>query len=140
MRFRLQVLSVVSIASIIGFASSAAARIPSNFEGSLQYHSYPTAAPATNLFCYAKTNTRTTFDLARLCGFVTTPSPTSSNGGRTPSSTPSPASSFGSGTPSGASYRGGGTSSGVCNVPTDIARDGSQCGGRAASERPGGKR
>jgi hypothetical protein len=29
--------------------------------------------------------------------------------------------------------------SGGCNVPTDRAKDGSRCGGRAASARPGGK-
>ncbi len=27
----------------------------------------------------------------------------------------------------------------ACNVPSDTASDGSRCGGRAASERPGGK-
>jgi hypothetical protein len=29
--------------------------------------------------------------------------------------------------------------SGPCNDPSDIARDGSRCGGRAASVRPGGR-
>lgn len=29
--------------------------------------------------------------------------------------------------------------SGPCGVPDDTASDGSRCGGRAASERPGGK-
>jgi hypothetical protein len=29
---------------------------------------------------------------------------------------------------------------GSCNVPSDRAKDGSRCGDRAASERPGGNR
>jgi hypothetical protein len=33
----------------------------------------------------------------------------------------------------------GGRGSGVCNVPSDRASDGSRCGGRAASVRPGGR-
>ncbi|HEY9881370.1 MAG TPA: hypothetical protein V6D29_23135 [Leptolyngbyaceae cyanobacterium] len=32
-----------------------------------------------------------------------------------------------------------GSSEGVCNVPSDIASDGSRCGGRAASVRSGGR-
>ena len=35
-------------------------------------------------------------------------------------------------------YFGKGRKTGVCNVPSDLASDGSLCGGRAASERPGG--
>jgi len=34
---------------------------------------------------------------------------------------------------------GGGSSSGPCNNPSDRASDGSRCGGRAASERSGGR-
>jgi hypothetical protein len=37
------------------------------------------------------------------------------------------------------SYPSGSSSSGVCNVPSDVARDGSRCGGRAASEKRGGR-
>ena len=33
----------------------------------------------------------------------------------------------------------GPVASGICNVPSDRARDGSRCGGRAASVRPGGR-
>jgi len=36
-------------------------------------------------------------------------------------------------------FSGGGTSTGNCNTPNDTAIDGSRCGGRAASERQGGK-
>lgn len=35
--------------------------------------------------------------------------------------------------------RGSSSGSGNCNNPNDIAADGSRCGGRAASERPGGR-
>jgi hypothetical protein len=33
----------------------------------------------------------------------------------------------------------GGGDEGICNVPTDVAKDGSLCGDRAASVKPGGK-
>ncbi|MBW4661003.1 MAG: hypothetical protein KME15_20190 [Drouetiella hepatica Uher 2000/2452] len=46
-------------------------------------------------------------------------------------------SSGSSGSSSGGS--GGSAGSGGCQVGSDIASDGSQCGGRAASERPGGE-
>lgn len=36
-------------------------------------------------------------------------------------------------------YKARGTGSGNCNVASDRAADGSRCGGRAASERPGGR-
>jgi hypothetical protein len=59
--------------------------------------------------------------------------------GRVSTATPPPpdrgvvSSGGGSGSSSGSS------GSGRCNVPSDIAADGSRCGGRAASERPGGR-
>ncbi|WP_416667877.1 hypothetical protein [Egbenema bharatensis] len=34
---------------------------------------------------------------------------------------------------------GGSSGGGNCNTPGDTAADGSRCGGRAASERPGGR-
>lgn len=34
---------------------------------------------------------------------------------------------------------GGGGDEGPCDVPSDLAKDGSLCGDRAASERPGGR-
>jgi len=33
----------------------------------------------------------------------------------------------------------GAATAGPCNVPSDRAKDGSRCGDRAASERPGGR-
>jgi uncharacterized membrane protein YgcG len=45
----------------------------------------------------------------------------------------------GSGGKSDASRSGGGSAGGPCNTPDDTAADGSRCGGRAASEREGGR-
>ncbi|NJN13341.1 MAG: hypothetical protein HC815_37685, partial [Richelia sp. RM1_1_1] len=64
------------------------------------------------------TSTPKTFDLSRLCGFKPSPLPSSNVGGSV-SSTSS----------------GGGS----CNVPSDRDSNGNRCGGRAASERKGGR-
>lgn len=112
-------LLIFSVAFTIGTTSSAFGQSQSDFEKALQQNRYPTAS--NEAICYAKTDAPSTFDLSRLCGSAVVP--TSTSGGY-----------------SGSSYRylsTGGTSNGVCNVPSDIARDGSRCGGRAANERLG---
>ncbi|MHC5615458.1 MAG: hypothetical protein ACYTXA_31950 [Nostoc sp.] len=120
---------MTSTISLAGFASSATAQNQSSFEEALQRNNYPTAK-GNSFICYAETNTPNTFDLSRLCGSV--PAPLSVN---SPSaSVPAP---LLVNSPSASVERN--TSSGPCNVPDDIARDGSRCGGRAASVRPGGK-
>jgi hypothetical protein len=127
MRFKLQVLSIACIASILGFVNSVDAQMKRSVEENIQTYEYPAIEPDVNLLCYVTTKTPTNFDLGRLCGFVAAPSPVSSN--------------YSDGySGGGSSYPGGGSSSGVCNYPDDIASDGSRCGGRAASERRGGKR
>lgn len=128
MRYKPLVFGATSTISIVMLAGSAVAQTQPNFEQALYKSLYPTGSN-NSFICYAETNTPNTFDLTRLCGFVSAPSSVS-----TPSSSNS---SYG-----GASYNrfsGGGTSTGRCNTPNDIASDGSRCGGRAASERPGGK-
>ncbi|MBD2570019.1 hypothetical protein [Anabaena lutea] len=110
------------LCSITVFAGSAAGQVTLNrgFERALRVGGYDTAI-GDSLICYAETNTASTFDLSRLCGIV--PARSSGNDGYTGS---------------GSGYSGGG-SDGVCNFPDDIARDGSRCGGRARSEKPGGR-
>jgi hypothetical protein len=71
--------------------------------------------------CFVQTETPTRFDLSRLCGIAPANATVNSSEG------------------SGYSSNGGGSSGGICNTPTDRARDGSLCGGRAASERKGGR-
>ncbi|MBH8564440.1 hypothetical protein I8748_20015 [Nostoc sp. CENA67] len=115
---------VLGAASIVIFAGSAVAQTSGSFEQALYQSLYPVASN-DSLICYAETNTPNTFDLTRLCGSVSTPPSSNSNYG------------------GGASYNtfsGGSTSTGRCNTPNDIASDGSRCGGRAASERPGGRK
>jgi hypothetical protein len=89
------------------------------FEQSLDYYKYPNTDLNQNTpNCYAQTNNTRAFDLTRLCGFTPKTSPTGggySTSGGTPPST------------------------GVCNTPDDRASNGSRCGGRAASERKGGR-
>jgi uncharacterized membrane protein YgcG len=134
MRFNLQVLTVVSIASILGFVNSADAQIKRSVEENIQVYEYPAIEPEVNLLCYVTTKTPTNFDLSRLCGFVGAPSSTSGGTSFGGGNYPSGGTSFG-----GSSYRNGGASSGVCNSPSDIASDGSRCGGRASSEKRGGR-
>lgn len=128
-------LLAINVAStVIVLASSASAQSQPGFDEALHKSNYPTGSNET--LCYAKTDTPDTFDLSRLCGFVSAPMPVSNV-----------STSYNrlSGDDSSQSHPGytkfstGGTSSGVCNIPSDIARDGSRCGGRAASERPGGR-
>ena len=130
MRCKPLVFGAISTISIVTLAGSAVAQTQPGFEQALK-SLYPTGSN-NSLICYAETDTPNTFDLTRLCGSVSAPSSVS-----TPSSSNS---SYG-----GASYNrfssgsGGGTSTGRCNTPNDTASDGSRCGGRAASERRGGK-
>ncbi|MEH2419714.1 MAG: hypothetical protein V7K48_01815 [Nostoc sp.] len=143
MRCKPLVFGATSTISIVMLAGSAVAQTQPGFEQALYKSLYPTVSN-NSLICYAETNTPNTFDLTRLCGFVSTPSSVSTSPSvSTPSSvstSPSSNSSYG-----GASYNrfsggsGGGTSTGICNTPNDTASDGSRCGGRAASERRGGK-
>jgi hypothetical protein len=95
------------------------------FEESLDYHKFPNIDRTQSVpNCYAQTHNTRNFDLTRLCGFI--PTSSSSSGGYT----------GGGGYSSGNSSGGSG---GVCNVPSDTASDGSHCGGRAASEKKGGR-
>lgn len=132
MRCKPLVFGAASTVLIVTLASSAVAQTQPGFEQALYKSLYPTGSN-DSFICYAETDTPNTFDLTRLCGSVSTPSSVSAP--------PSSNSSYG-----GASYNrfsggsGGGTStSGRCNTPNDTASDGSRCGGRAASERRGGK-
>lgn len=133
MRCKPLVFGATSTISIVILAGSAVAQTQPGFEQALYKSLYPTVSN-NSLICYAETNTPNTFDLTRLCGFVSTPTPSSV------STSPSSNNSYG-----GASFNkfsggsGGGTSTGKCNTPNDTASDGSRCGGRAASERRGGK-
>ncbi|QLE42208.1 hypothetical protein FD723_18485 [Nostoc sp. C052] len=137
MRSLLLVLSVAS--TIIGLANSATAQAQPGFEKALHNSNYPTAS--NEALCYAKTDTPSTFDLSRLCGLISAPTVNngsasyrnfSTGGISSPAPVNTSSSSYGS-------FSAGSTSSGVCNVPSDTARDGSRCGGRAASERRGGR-
>ena len=94
--------------------------------GSLIEDGYPFVAnPMVNPpSCFAE-SLGTTFDLSRICGYAPS-SPVSIEGG-----------SFVGGSSAGGG--GGGVAGGPCNVPSDIAGDGRRCGGRAASERSGGR-
>lgn len=137
MRCKPLVFGAASTVLIVTLAGSAVAQTQPGFEQALYKSLYPTVSN-NSLICYAETNTPNTFDLTRLCGFVSTPSSVSTS--PSVSAPPSSNSSYG-----GASYNrfsggsGGGTSTGRCNTPNDTASDGSRCGGRAASERRGGK-
>jgi hypothetical protein len=100
--------------SIVLIASSP----QSGLEQSVNYYKYPkTHSQQAMPNCYVQTGNARSFDLTRLCGFISSPSATSTDD----------------------NYSGGGSSTGVCNVPSDRASDGSRCGGRAASRREGGR-
>ncbi|OUL25452.1 hypothetical protein BV378_15390 [Nostoc sp. RF31YmG] len=137
MRFKLQFFSIVSIISIVGFANSVDAQIKQSVEENIQVYEYPVIEPDVNLLCYVTTKTPTNFDLSRLCGFVSAPSTSGGNSRNYSSGSNSVKSNFGG--DSYPSYPTGVTPSKVCNVPSDIASDGSRCGGRAASEKQGGR-
>ncbi|MDZ8138850.1 MAG: hypothetical protein RM049_26700 [Nostoc sp. DedQUE04] len=131
MRSLLLVLSVAS--TVTAFASSVLAQSQPGLEEALQGSNYPTGS--NEALCYAKTDAPSTFDLSRLCGLISKPMLINNTAitGASYNRLPSDSSTY-----SGNSYRNfssGSTSSGVCNVPSDIARDSSRCGGRAASER-----
>ncbi|MEA5595745.1 hypothetical protein [Rivularia sp. UHCC 0363] len=88
-------------------------------ESALKYRNYPSSKTSGQTFvCYAQTSTPKTFDLSRLCGFKPSPSVSETGG-------------------SGGTVTGSG--SGRCDTPNQTASDGSLCGGRAASERKGGR-
>jgi hypothetical protein len=123
------ILSLAAVAALVGmggesFAQSKPMRSPgakSNFEKVLRRSFAPTRL---NSVCYAQTNTARKFDLTRLCGAVTSESNLGGTDGGVSSSS-------GSSNPK---------PSGTCNVASDIiASDGSRCGGRAASEKKGGR-
>ncbi|MEO0687680.1 MAG: hypothetical protein AAFY76_22175, partial [Cyanobacteria bacterium J06649_11] len=89
-------------------------------ESSLKYHNYPSSkAIGQSFICYAETGNSKMFDLSRICGFK-------------PSSLPSE-------TGGGVSKASSNPGNGKCNTPNDRASDGSRCGGRAASEKKGGR-
>jgi hypothetical protein len=117
------ILCLATIFGFVGvggksFAQSQPSMRGSSFEKVLR-QSFEVSQNST--LCYAQTNTPRTFDLTRLCGSVGVESNSggvsSYSGGSNPSASPS----------------------GVCNVPSDTASDGSRCGGRAASEKKGGR-
>jgi hypothetical protein len=89
---------------------------------------YSTASMADPPICYMQDNQGQMFDLTSLCGLVASPGSSGS-------------SSFGAGGYSGGNFSssGSGSGSGVCNVPSDRDARGNRCGGRAASERAGGR-
>lgn len=122
------ILSLAAVAALVGMGGESFAQsqpmhlsgAKSDFEKVL-HQSFPVSSYSTG--CYAQTNTPRKFDLTRLCGAVTAESNLGSAGDG--------ASSFsGSLNP---------RPSGTCNVASDIASDGSRCGGRAASEKKGGR-
>lgn len=77
-------------------------------------------------FCYIKLQDGRMLNLEQICGVVLASS--------TPPITSTPNSN-------GATTGGQPTRQrNTCNTPDDIAADGSRCGGRAASEKPGGRR
>ncbi|MEB3218434.1 MAG: hypothetical protein VKN72_19675 [Nostocales cyanobacterium 94392] len=92
----------------------------SGIESALKYRNYPESKVSGQSFvCYAQTSTPKTFDLSRLCGFKPSASSSETGGGSSSTSSSS--------------------GNGRCNVASDRASDGSLCGGRAASERKGGR-
>ena len=98
---------------------------------------YPAARRNSNPVCYMNTAQGATIDLTKLCGFAASPSNVSVLSANTYSSSSVPLSgSYASGS-SGSFSRSSG-SSGTCLNPDDRASDGSRCGDRAASVRPGG--
>lgn len=118
---KINVVSIVCCTSIVVFPCFAFAQNKPGFEEALYKGGYiPTSSDS--LICYAQTNTLSTFDLTRLCGFVSTFAPSGSD-----YSTP------------GYSNSPSGGSSGRCNTANDTASDGSRCGGRAADRKPGGR-
>jgi hypothetical protein len=123
------ILSLAAVAALVNMGGESFAQSQprmyssggkSNFEKVLR-QSFPVSSHSTG--CYAQTNTPRKFDLTRLCGSVMAESNLSGAGD------------------SASSYSGGSnaSSSGICNTPNDIASNGSRCGGRAASEKKGGR-
>ena len=86
--------------------------------------------PANNYICYMVDSQGRVFDLSSICGYQGSAWVAPSRSTYTPStSTPSSGSSGGSSS----------SASGPCQFPDDIADNGTRCGDRAASERPGGR-
>lgn len=114
-------------AALFAVQGSAMAVAPgAGLNGSLIEKGYPFVAnpkidPPS---CFAE-SLGTTFDLSRICGYAPS-APVGIEGG-----------GFVGGSSAGSG--GGGGADGPCNVPSDIAGDGKRCGGRAASERRGGR-
>lgn len=107
--------------------------LPALAQTETQYGFPVSDTPPGDLPCYMVTSNRNTLNLGRLCGATPRLNTSQTNTSPTfysPRNFSSPGSFRSSGSRS---------SSGRCETPDDIAADGSQCGGRAASERPGGR-
>lgn len=112
------ILSVISIISLPGMASAMPVE-----------SMYPQADKNSNPACYMESSSGSTLDLSKICGFGGNSSASSISGSTFNTSGTIRSSSSGSFS-SGSSSR--------CMYPDDRAADGSRCGARAASVRPGG--
>lgn len=113
-------ISVVCLKTILLSCAAAGAAIASP---------YPQVSRATaenQLRCFMHMPTGSSLNLESICNYFPVIVAAPSGGGGGSSS-------------SGTSGGGGSSSSGRCNVASDTASDGSRCGGRAASERSGGR-
>lgn len=113
-------LSMVCLKALVFSGVVAGAAIASPYP-------YPQVSRATaenQLRCFMHMPTGSSLNLESICNYVPIIVAAPSGGGSSSS---------------GSSSGGGGSSSGRCNVASDRASDGSLCGGRAASERPGGR-
>lgn len=120
-----KLLSSIILSSIVLLPATAFAK-PMSKTG------YPVVSrkQAQDFICYAHTEDRKGLDLRGLCGVINSTSTSKSGVGGV--------NSLGSGIP-GISNIGDGTSTGKCDFPDQLDSAGRRCGGRAASERPGGK-
>jgi hypothetical protein len=134
---KINVIFIACCTSIVVLPCFAFAQKKPGFEEALYKGGYITTS-SDSLICYAETNTPNTFDLTRLCGFVSTFSP-SGGGYGVPGYSKSPSGGGYYGVPDYSNSPSGGSSSGRCNTADDIASDGSRCGGRASDRKPGGR-
>jgi uncharacterized membrane protein YgcG len=107
--------------------------------GTAPVHAFPRVSQQLaeeQFICFMHTNAGDSMDLRSLCGEG---SDNYSGGSGSASSNSSSSSSSSSSSRSYSSGGGSSSSSGVCNVPSDRDSAGRRCGGRAASERPGGR-
>jgi len=117
-------ISVVCLQTLLFSCAVAGAAIAS------PYPQVSSATAENQLRCFMHMPTGSSLNLESICNYVpvVVAAPSGGGGGSTSSGS---VSSGGGG--------GGGSSSGSCNNPSDTASDGSRCGGRAASARPGGR-